>query len=75
MKISYRSVSDILSPKEMKNITGGSGQGVCCGWAYDGCICARGDSCNPEGGAGCDSHNLNISMSCHYYTPDYCYWI
>ena len=31
MKISYKSVSDILSPKEMRNISGGSGG---CGGDY-----------------------------------------
>ena len=34
MKISYKSVSDILSPKEMKNIKGGSGITCCC---FDPC--------------------------------------
>jgi len=61
-KISYKSVSDILSPKEMKNITGGSvyvrcicdGEIIIGGWcAYSSCSeCMGAEYC--AGMSGCE---------------------
>ena len=58
MKISYKSVSDILSPKEMKNVKGGSGGGGgygwhCCYWAYNAYVrCDPSEHCFHNG---CDA--------------------
>ena len=45
MKISYRSVSDILSPKEMKNVLGGSSSHCHCSDGNSKSI----DSCSKDG--------------------------
>ena len=59
MKISYKSISDILSPKEMKNVLGGSGSNRCCCGMGSDIKCYDGvdidwviDNC-PDGVGGC----------------------
>ena len=51
MKISYKSISDILSPKEMKNVLGGSGGVVC--------QCGNGQSVPIENVTSCDEVNCD----------------
>ena len=61
MKISYKSISDILSPKEMKNVLGGSG--------YVICVCDHTSYTIPSV-TSCD--DVNCNEKCDTY-GGYCY--
>ena len=58
-KINLKGLQNVLSPKEMKNIKGGSGQGVCCDRLTDYCSHY---TCNPEYQVGCEE--LGGDMYC-----------